>query len=100
MCNEEYLPKAFKFFDKDGNGFIDMDELMEALGDDELGPNEQVIQDIIRDIDKDKVSRLPNQNSVTEHHTEITYYELQKLSYIYLNPDIVIKFKSFQINQR
>jgi hypothetical protein len=100
MCNEEYLPKAFKFFDKDGNGFIDMDELMEALGDDELGPNEQVIQDIIREVDKDKVSRLPNQNPVTEHHTEITYYELQKLSYIYLNPDIVIKFKPFQINQR
>jgi calcium-dependent protein kinase len=60
MCNEEYLPKAFKFFDKDGNGFIDMDELMDALGDDELGPNEQVLQDIIRDIDKDKVSRLTN----------------------------------------
>lgn len=53
--NEEYLPKAFKFFDKDGNGFIEMEELMDALGD-ELGPTEQVVKDIIRDIDTDKVS--------------------------------------------
>ncbi|KAK3129737.1 hypothetical protein QOZ80_6BG0483990 [Eleusine coracana subsp. coracana] len=58
MSNEEYLPKAFKFFDKDGNGFIDMEELMEALGDDELGPNEQVIHDIVRDVDKDKDGRI------------------------------------------
>jgi calcium-dependent protein kinase len=55
MSNEEYLPKAFKFFDKDGNGFIEMEELMDALGD-ELGPTEQVVKDIIRDIDTDKVS--------------------------------------------
>jgi calcium-dependent protein kinase len=56
MSNEEYLPKAFKYFDKDGNGYIEMEELMEALGDDELGPNEQVVKDIIRDVDTDKVS--------------------------------------------
>ncbi|KAF0914086.1 hypothetical protein E2562_026496 [Oryza meyeriana var. granulata] len=66
MSNEEYLPKAFKFFDKDGNGFIEMEELMDALGDGELGPTEQVVKDIIRDIDTDKegcgrreVRRLP-----------------------------------------
>jgi calcium-dependent protein kinase len=56
MSNNEYLPKAFKFFDKDGNGFIEMAELMEALGDGELKPNEQVVNDIIREVDKDKVS--------------------------------------------
>lgn len=56
MSNEEYLPKAFKYFDKDGNGYIEMEELMEALADDELGPNEQVVKDIIRDVDTDKVS--------------------------------------------
>lgn len=56
MSNEEYLPKAFKYFDKDGDGFIEMEELMEALADDELGPNEQVVKDIICDVDTDKVS--------------------------------------------
>lgn len=63
MSNGEYLPKAFKFFDKDGNGFIEMEELMEALADGELGHNEKVVKDIIRDIDTDKVSSKPiNQN--------------------------------------
>lgn len=56
LSNDEYLPKAFKFFDKDRNGFIEMAELMEALGDGELKPNEQVVNDIIREVDKDKVS--------------------------------------------
>lgn len=56
MSNNEYLPKAFKFFDKDGNGFIEMAELMEALGDGELKPDEQVVNDIILEVDKDKVS--------------------------------------------
>ncbi|XP_066390552.1 calcium-dependent protein kinase 22-like [Miscanthus floridulus] len=58
MSNNEYLPKAFKFFDKDGNGFIEMAELMEALGDGELKPNEQVVNDIIREVDKDKDGRI------------------------------------------
>ncbi|KAJ1290394.1 hypothetical protein BS78_02G240000 [Paspalum vaginatum] len=58
MSNDEYLPNAFKFFDKDGNGFIEMEELMEALGDGELKPNEQVVNDIIRDVDKDKDGRI------------------------------------------
>ncbi|KAF8701099.1 hypothetical protein HU200_033751 [Digitaria exilis] len=58
MSNNEYLPTAFKFFDKDGNGFIEMEELMEALGDDELKPNGQVVDDIIREVDKDKDGRI------------------------------------------
>ena len=62
MSNDEYLPKAFKFFDKDGNGFIEIEELMEALGDGELKTNGKVINDIISEVDKDKVSKLSNQN--------------------------------------
>ncbi|ONM22840.1 calcium-dependent protein kinase 22 [Zea mays] len=58
LSNDEYLPKAFKFFDKDKNGFIEMAELMEALGDGELKPNEQVVNDIIREVDKDKDGRI------------------------------------------
>ncbi|CAN6211257.1 unnamed protein product [Urochloa humidicola] len=58
MNNNEYLPKAFKFFDKDENGFIDTEELMEALGDGELKPNVQVVNDIIHEVDKDKDGRI------------------------------------------
>ena len=67
MSNEEYLPKAFKYFDKDGNGYIEMEELMEALGDDELGPNEQVVKDIIRDVDTDKVSSQKTLIKIFDH---------------------------------
>lgn len=67
MSNEEYLPEAFKYFDKNGNGYIEMEELMEALGDDELGPDEQVIKDIIRDVDTDKVS-LDFRQQINQKH--------------------------------
>ncbi|XP_029122402.1 calcium-dependent protein kinase 29 [Elaeis guineensis] len=56
--SEEHLPKAFKHFDKDGSGYIEIDELREALGGDELDANDQVILDIISDVDKDKDGRI------------------------------------------
>lgn len=72
--NEEYLPEAFKYFDKDGNGYIEMEELMEALGDDELGPDEQVIKDIIRDVDTDEVS-LDNKLINNIDHLMLLYFK-------------------------
>ncbi|CAL5000817.1 unnamed protein product [Urochloa decumbens] len=54
--DDEYLASAFRYFDKDGSGFIELDELKE-----ELGPNEQVILDIIRDVDTDKDGRISYQ---------------------------------------
>ncbi|KAG1327599.1 calcium-dependent protein kinase 8 [Cocos nucifera] len=56
--SEEHLAKAFNFFDKDGSGFIEVEELREALGEGDLGPNEQVIWEIISDVDKDKDGRI------------------------------------------
>lgn len=53
MTNDEYLASAFRYFDKDGGGFIDLGELRE-----ELGPNEQVILDIIRDVVTDQDGRI------------------------------------------
>lgn len=54
--NEELLRVAFSYFDKDGSGYIEFEELQEALLDDHFGPaNEQVIHDIIYDADLDKV---------------------------------------------
>ncbi|XP_020093681.1 calcium-dependent protein kinase 29-like [Ananas comosus] len=56
--SEEHLTKAFEFFDKDGSGFIEMEELREALVEGDLGPNDQVIREIISDVDKDKDGRI------------------------------------------
>lgn len=54
--NDEHLPQAFNYFDKNKTGYIEFDELREALLEDDLGPdNEQVIHDIIFDVDLDKV---------------------------------------------
>ncbi|KAF8402288.1 hypothetical protein HHK36_013240 [Tetracentron sinense] len=57
--SDEHLIKAFSFFDKNDSGFIEFEELREALLEDDLGPNnEQVIQDIICDTDIDEDGRI------------------------------------------
>uniref|UniRef100_J3MUV8 non-specific serine/threonine protein kinase n=1 Tax=Oryza brachyantha TaxID=4533 RepID=J3MUV8_ORYBR len=56
MTNDEYLAAAFDHFDKDGSGFIEVEELRE-----ELGPNEQAILEIIRDVDTDNDGRISYQ---------------------------------------
>lgn len=58
ISSREHLSEAFKYFDKDGSGFIEIDELKEALGEGDHGPNDQVIQEIISDVDVDKVWEL------------------------------------------
>lgn len=56
ISSDELLAQAFSYFDKNNSNYIEFDELKEALLDDQLGPaNEQVIQDIIFDVDLDKV---------------------------------------------
>lgn len=59
--SDEHLSKAFDYFDKDGSGFIEVDELREALEGD-LGPNEQIIKEIISDVDKDNVGLFSSFN--------------------------------------
>lgn len=54
MGNDEHLKKAFAFFDQDNNGYIEIEELREALSD-EVGTSEEVVDAIIRDVDTDKV---------------------------------------------
>lgn len=56
---EEHLYKAFQFFDKDGSGYITVDELQGALK--EHGDAAVVaahINEILQDVDKDKDGRI------------------------------------------
>ncbi|XP_028084767.1 calcium-dependent protein kinase 24 [Camellia sinensis] len=56
---DEQLRQAFRYFDKNDNGYIEIEELKEGLLEDNLGPNnDQVIQDIIFDVDLDKDGRV------------------------------------------
>jgi Ca2+-binding EF-hand superfamily protein len=55
MANDEHLRRAFLFFDKDGNGFIEPEELREALVDDGAADSMEVVNDILHEVDTDKV---------------------------------------------
>lgn len=53
--NDGHLRKAFRYFDQDDSGYIEIEELRGCLADD-LGPNhDEVIYAIICDVDTDKV---------------------------------------------
>lgn len=43
------------FFDKDGSGYIELDELRDALADESGEADEDVLNDIMREVDTDKV---------------------------------------------
>lgn len=61
LDNDEHLRKAFSYFDQDGNGFIDIDELTQALSDD-LGPDDKgLILDIMNEVDTDKDGQISYQ---------------------------------------
>ena len=51
---EENLVSAFSFFDKDGSGFITIDELSQACR--EFGLDDVHLEDMIKDIDQNNVS--------------------------------------------
>ncbi|XVF29275.1 hypothetical protein REPUB_Repub15cG0106800 [Reevesia pubescens] len=62
ISNDEHLSQAFHYFDKNQTGYIEFEELKEALLQDDLGPkNEQLVKDIMLDVDKDKDGRISYQ---------------------------------------
>lgn len=60
MANDEHLRKAFSYFDKDGNSFIEPDELRESLMEDGADDCSDIANEIFQEVDKDKVKRLGN----------------------------------------
>ena len=53
---EESLVSAFAFFDKDGSGFITIDELSQAC--EQFGLSDVHLEDMIKDVDQNNVSLL------------------------------------------
>ncbi|XVE62053.1 hypothetical protein DITRI_Ditri06bG0088100 [Diplodiscus trichospermus] len=59
MANDEHIRKAFSYFDKDGNGFIEPDELRDALMEDGADDcTNDVANDIFQEVDTDKDGRI------------------------------------------
>lgn len=56
MANDEHLHKAFSYFDKDGNGYIEPEELRNALMEDGTDDCTDVANDIFQEVDTDKVN--------------------------------------------
>ena len=56
MANDEHLHKAFAFFDQNQSGYIEIEELRNALTDEVDSNSEEVISAIMHDVDTDKVS--------------------------------------------
>ncbi|CAN6339999.1 unnamed protein product [Urochloa humidicola] len=53
--SEDHLPKLFSYFDKNGSGYIEMEELKDALSP---RGDQKAIDDIILDVDKDKDGKI------------------------------------------
>ncbi|KAK1283768.1 Calcium-dependent protein kinase 13 [Acorus calamus] len=58
VANDEHLRMAFSYFDKDGNGFIEPQELTDALVEDGASHSADVSYDIFQEIDNDKNGRI------------------------------------------
>lgn len=56
MGNDEHLRTAFEFFDQNKSGYIEIEELRDALADEVDTNNEDVINAVMHDVDTDKVS--------------------------------------------
>lgn len=55
MENDEHIHRAFMYFDRNSNGYIELDELREALADESGETNDNVINEIMREVDTNKV---------------------------------------------
>lgn len=60
LVNDEYLHKAFAFFDLNKSGYIEPEELRAALSGEDDSNSDEVINAIMHDVDTDKV--------ITHHH--------------------------------
>ncbi|EOY32687.1 Calcium-dependent protein kinase 19 isoform 2, partial [Theobroma cacao] len=58
MANDEHLHKAFAFFDLNKSGYLEIEDLRDALNDEVDTSSEEVIDAIMHDVDTDKDGRI------------------------------------------
>ncbi|KAG4973926.1 hypothetical protein JHK87_030747 [Glycine soja] len=57
--SDEHLSEAFRYFDKNQSGYVEFEELKDALSDDDSeASDDQVVKDILNDVDLDKDGRI------------------------------------------
>ncbi|CAL5338389.1 unnamed protein product [Camellia sinensis] len=61
MGNDDHLLEAFKFFDQNQSGYIEIEELRDTLADEVETNNEEVINAIMQDVDTDKDGRISHE---------------------------------------
>lgn len=83
--SEDHLPKVFSYFDKNGSGFIEMEELKEALSP---RGDQKAIDDIIFDVDKDKVIRPPSIHHNSQARISKPFQQINTIAY----PILISKF--------
>lgn len=86
MANDEHLHKAFNFFDQNQSGYIETEELREALNDElDETSSEEVIAAIMQDVDTDKVNIyiyfLVNSYEKSLHYIFDSYDQDGRISY-------------------
>lgn len=91
MENDEHFRKAFKFFDKDESGYIELSELEAALVDDLGETDTNVLNEIMREVDTDKDGRISYEEFVAMMKTGTDW---RKASRQYSRE----RFKSLSIN--
>ncbi|CAH9062801.1 unnamed protein product [Cuscuta europaea] len=58
LGTEDHLKKAFDYFDKNQTGYIEIEELRDALADEIDSNSEEIINAIMQDVDTDKDGRI------------------------------------------
>ncbi|XP_028763379.1 calcium-dependent protein kinase 10-like [Neltuma alba] len=58
MENDEHFRKAFMYFDKDESGYIELGDLRDSLADESGEIEDDVVNDIMREVDTDKDGRI------------------------------------------
>ncbi|XP_047980288.1 calcium-dependent protein kinase 8-like [Salvia hispanica] len=65
MVNDEHISKAFDHFDRNESGYIEIEELREALCDNDDANNKEVITSIMLDVDTNKDGRISYEEFAT-----------------------------------
>ena len=76
---EENLLSAFSFFDKDGSGYITIDELQQACK--EFGLSEVHLDEMIKEIDQDNVSLPQCTISIINDYVAMQIHRLNRKCY-------------------